>query len=83
MSVHLSNFVDFGNIFIRYSSKQRTSELSLTATKMISAVVFFLVKKLFLRNINLDKFRKCLLKAYTLYNLRSAADNAVSPEVIP
>ena len=36
------------------------------ATKMVSTTVFLPVKKLFLRNENLNKFRKCLLKAYTL-----------------
>ena len=61
MLVHLSTFVDFVNIFIRYRSKQRTSELSVMATKMVSTTVFFPVKKLFLQNENLNKFRTCLL----------------------
>ena len=31
-SIYLSAFVDFANIFIRYRSRQSTSELSLIAT---------------------------------------------------
>ena len=57
MSVHLSDFVDFVNIFIKYRSKQRQSELSVMATKMVSTTVFFLAKKLILGNKNLIKFR--------------------------
>ena len=41
-SVHLSAFEDFSNIFIKYRSKQSTSELSLMAFEIISAMVFFL-----------------------------------------
>ena len=37
------------------------------ATKVVSITVFFYVKKLILRKENINKFRKCLLKAYTLY----------------
>ena len=40
-SVHLSAFVDFANIFIRYRSKQSTSQLSLIPTEMVSTMVFF------------------------------------------
>ena len=40
-SVHLSAFVDFVNIFIRYRPNQSTSELSLIATEMISTTSFF------------------------------------------
>ena len=39
-SVHLSAFLDFVNIFIRYRSKQRTSELPLMATEMVSITVY-------------------------------------------
>ena len=35
------------------------------ATEMFPITVF--LKKLFLRNKNLDKFRRCLLKAYILH----------------
>ena len=66
MSVHLSAFVDFVNIIIRYRSRHQMSELSVMANEMVSTV-FFPVKKLFLQNKNLIKFHKCLLKAYTLY----------------
>ena len=45
MSVDLSAFADFINIFIRYKSKQRTSELSVMATEIVSTTVFSLVKK--------------------------------------
>ena len=45
-SVHLSGFVDFRNIFIRYKSKQSTSELSLMATEMVSTIVFFFYKEI-------------------------------------
>ena len=41
MSVHLSDFVGFVKIFIRYWSKQCTSELSVMTTKMVSTMVFF------------------------------------------
>ena len=40
MSVHLSAFVDFVNIFIRYRSRHRTSDLSLMATEMVSTTAF-------------------------------------------
>ena len=42
ISVHLSAFADFINIFIRYRSKQCTSGLSVMAAKMVSTTVFFL-----------------------------------------
>ena len=45
MSVDLSAFVDFINKFIRYKSKQRTSELLVMATEIVSTTVFSLVKK--------------------------------------
>ena len=54
MSVHLSAFEDFSNIFIKYRSKQSTSELSLMTFEIISAMVFFPIKKLFLQNKNLS-----------------------------
>ena len=41
MSVHLSDFVGFVKILIRYRSKQCTSELSVMTTKMVSNTVFF------------------------------------------
>ena len=41
MSVHLSDFVDFVNIFIRYRSRLRTSEISVMATEMVSTTEFF------------------------------------------
>ena len=41
MSVHLSDFVGFVKIFIRYRSKQCTSELSVMTTKMVSTMGFF------------------------------------------
>ena len=63
-SVHLSAFVYSTNIFIRYSSKQSTSELSLIVTEMISTMVFLPREKL---SINVNKFRGCLLKTYNLY----------------
>ena len=69
MSLHLSDVIDFINIFIRYRSKQYKSELSVMATKIVSTVGFFLVNKLFLLNENINKFHKCLLKIYTLYIL--------------
>ena len=40
MSVHLSDFAGFVKIFIRYRSKQCTSELSVMTTKMVSTTVF-------------------------------------------
>ena len=67
MFVHLSDFEDFVNIFIRFRSKQLTLELLMMGTKMFSTTVFFPAKKLFLRKENLDKFHKYLLKAYTVY----------------
>ena len=39
-SVHLSAFLDFLNIFIRYRSKQRILELLVMATEMVSITVF-------------------------------------------
>ena len=39
--MYLSAFVDFINVFIRYRSKPRTSELSAMAAKMVSTKVFF------------------------------------------
>ena len=39
-SVHLSAFADFANIFIRYRSKQSTSELSLLAIEMFPLRLF-------------------------------------------
>ena len=65
--VHLSAFVDFSNIFFRYWTKQSTSELSLMATEMVSTMVFFPIKKLFLRNKNLNKICRCLLKTILWY----------------
>ena len=38
VSVHLSAFVDFTNMFIRYKSRHRTSELSVIATEMVSTI---------------------------------------------
>ena len=67
MSVHLSAFLDFSNIFIRYTSGQSRSELSLITTEMVSTKVFFPINKLFLWNKNLNKFHRCLLKIYTLH----------------
>ena len=67
MSFHLSDFAYFVNTFIRYRSKQRTSELSVIVTKM---VWFYSRKEIFFAE-NLNKFHKCLLKAYTLYFLNS------------
>ena len=67
LSMHLSAFVDFSNIFIRYRTKQGTSELSIMATDMVSTMALFPIKKLFLRNENLNKFCRCLLKSYSLY----------------
>ena len=66
MSVHLSAFVNFQNIFIRYRSRHRTLELSVMATEKVSTTMFFPVKKIFLWNKNLNKLYKCLLKTYTL-----------------
>ena len=40
MSLHLSDFADFLNIFIRYRSKQSTSKLSVMATRMVLSPVF-------------------------------------------
>ena len=40
MSVHLSDFADFLNIFTRYRSKQSTSKLSVMATRMVLSPVF-------------------------------------------
>ena len=40
MSVHLSAFVDFMNMFIRYRSRYHTAELSVMATEMISTTFF-------------------------------------------
>ena len=40
MSVDLSGFADFINIFLRYRSRHRTSELSVMATEMVSTTVF-------------------------------------------
>ena len=59
ISVHLSVVIDFASIFIRYTSKQSFSKLSLIATEMISTTVFFHIKKLFLQNENLNKFYRC------------------------
>ena len=42
MPVHLSDFVDFVNMFIRYRSRHHTSELSVMATKMVSTTFFSL-----------------------------------------
>ena len=71
MSVHLSDFVDFVNIFIKYRSKQHQSELSVMATKMVSTTVFFLAKKLILGNENLIKFRTFAQSPHSLYFLNS------------
>ena len=60
--VHLSAFLDFVNIFIRYRPKQRTCDGFHYG--------FFPIKKLFLQNENLNKFRKCLLKAYILQTFK-------------
>ena len=57
----LTAFIDFK--FIRYRSKQSTSELSLIAIEM----VFFPIQKLFLLNENLNKFHRYLLKTYNLH----------------
>ena len=43
----------------------------LMATEMVSTTVFFPIKKLFLRNEKLNKMRRCLLKNYTAYFLKS------------
>ena len=59
MSVHLSDFVDFINIFIKYRSKQRTLKLSVMATKMVSTMDLFLIKKLFFI-FYVSKFFSCL-----------------------
>ena len=69
-SLHFSAFLDFANLFIRYRSKQSTSELSLIATEMVSTTVFFPIKKLFLQNENIDNFRSCLLKNYILHTFK-------------
>ena len=67
LSVHLSAFVDFPNIFIRCWTKQSTLELSLMATDMVFTMGLFPIKKLFLWTENLNKFCRCLLKTYALY----------------
>ena len=68
MSVHLSDFADFLNIFIRYRSKQSTSKLSVMATRMVLRPVFFLIKKSFLLNENDNKLSKCFLKTCSPYS---------------
>ena len=68
MSVHLSDFADFLNIFIRYRSKQSTSKLSVMATRMVLSPVFFLIKKSFLLNENDNKLSKCFLKTCSPYS---------------
>ena len=40
-NVHLYHFIDFTDIFIRYSSKQSLSKLSLIATEMVFMLVFY------------------------------------------
>ena len=70
MFVHLSAFVYFINIF-RYRSKQRTSELSTMATKIVSTMFFFLIKKFFLQNKNLHKFPMFAQSLHSLYFLNS------------
>ena len=70
MSVHLSALIDFVDIFIKYRSKQSTSELSLMVTEMVSTTFFFPIKKLFLWNKNLNKFHRCLFKTYNLHTFK-------------
>ena len=65
ISVHLSAFLDFVKIFIRYRPKQRTRDGFHYG--------FFPIKKLFLQNENLNKFRQCLFKAYILISVRKPA----------
>ena len=48
MSVHLSALIDFVDIFIKYRSKQSTSELSLMVTEMVSTTFFFSYKEIIL-----------------------------------
>ena len=68
MSLHLSAFVNFVNMFIKYWSRHHTLELSVMANEMVSNMFFFHLKKLLLQNDNLNnKSHKCLLKAYTLH----------------
>ena len=46
MCVHLSAILDFVNIFIRYRSRHRISELSVMATEMVSIRFFFSGKEI-------------------------------------
>ena len=65
---HCSAFIDFLNIFIRYRSKQSTSELSLMATDMVSTT-FFPIRKLLLQNENINQFGIFLFKTFALHFL--------------
>ena len=65
--MYLSAFVDFEDIFVRYSSKQSKSEWSLMVTEMVSTTVFSPKKKSFSRNKSLNKFGRCLYKNYALH----------------
>ena len=68
ISVDLSAFSDFVNVFIRYRSKKNTSQLSLMVTEMVFTMVFFPIIKLFLQNEKFNKFCRCFLKNYNLHN---------------
>ena len=48
MSEHFSVFVDFMNIFIRYSSGHSTLKLSVMVTEMVSTTFFFSCKEIYL-----------------------------------
>ena len=63
MSVNLSTLVDLVNIFIRYSSRHDTSELSVMTTEMVSTTFFFSCKEIILAE---PKFHKCLLKHHAV-----------------
>ena len=67
MSMHLSAFIDFVNIFTRYRSRHCTLQLLVMATEIVSTIGLYPVKKLFLQNENFNKIHKYLLKAFTLH----------------
>ena len=71
MSVHLSAFVDFVNIFIRYRSKQRTLELPAMATKMVSTTLFYQKRNFFCGTKISINFVNVCSSLHSLYFLNS------------